>query len=113
MWRRWELSLGAHGERAGLQAVKVGHDQQQVWRGFDRQEAAARYIDAQGVVKAFDGGTDRRLQLDDILPTVERLIGAKKRRREEENVVILFFFPDTFFSLGVYFLVMQPNQYVQ
>lgn len=82
--RCWELSLGAHGERAGLQAVKVGHDQQQVRRGFDRQEAAAGYIDAQGVVKAFDGGTDRRLQLDDILPTVERLIRAKKKKRRRK-----------------------------
>lgn len=27
MRRRRELSPGAHGERAGLQAVKVGHDQ--------------------------------------------------------------------------------------
>lgn len=88
VWRCWELSLGAHGERAGLQAVKVGHDQQQVRCGLNGQEAAARHIDAQGVVKAFDGGTHRRLQLDDILPTVERLIRAK-RRREEENVVIL------------------------
>lgn len=28
--RRRELPLGAHGERAGIQAVQVGHDQQQV-----------------------------------------------------------------------------------
>lgn len=79
MRRCRELSLGAHGERAGLQAVKVGHDQQQVWRGLDGQEATARYIDAQGVVEGLDGGTDGRLQLDDVLPTIKCLITTKRR----------------------------------
>lgn len=68
-----ELSEPAHGERAILQAVQVGHDQQQVGRGLYGQEAAARNVDAHGVIEAFDGGSDRRLQLDDILPTVKRL----------------------------------------
>lgn len=74
VWRCWELSLGAHGERAGLQAVQVGHDQQQVRRGFNRQEAAARYVYSQGVVETFDGCADRCLQLDDILSTVKCLM---------------------------------------
>lgn len=78
--RRWELPLGAHGERAGLQAVEVGHDQQQVGRGLDRQEAAARHVDAQRVVKAFDGGADGRLQLDYVLPTVKRLMTTDRRQ---------------------------------
>ena len=73
-----ELSLGAHGERAGVQAVQVGHDQQQVRRGLYWQEAAPRHVDAQSVVEAFDGGADRRLQLDDVLTAVKRLINQKK-----------------------------------
>lgn len=87
MRRRWELSLGAHGERAGLQAVQVGHDQQQVRCGLDGQEAAARYVDAQGVVEAFDGRADRRLQLDDVVPAVKRLITTK---RTEETCWLLW-----------------------
>lgn len=78
--RRLELSVGAHGERALVQAVQVGHDQQQVRRGLDWQEAAARYVDAQGVIEAFDGGADRRLQLDDVQAAVERLMS---KGREE------------------------------
>lgn len=77
--RCWELPLGAHGERAGVQAVQVGHDQQQVRRGLYRQEAAARHVDAHGVVKAFDGSANRCLQLDDVLPTIKRLMGTKIR----------------------------------
>lgn len=69
-----ELSLVAHGERARLQAVQVGHDQQQVGGGLDGQEAAAGYVDAQGVVEALDGGADCCLQLDDVLPTIQRLV---------------------------------------
>lgn len=78
-----ELSLGAHGERAGVQAVQVGHDQQQVRRGLYWQEAAPRHVDAQSVVEAFDGGADRRLQLDDVLTAVERLT-AETRTGEED-----------------------------
>lgn len=71
--RGGELPLGAHGERAGLQAVQVGHDQQQVRRGLDGQEAPARHVDAQRVVEALDGGAHGRLQLDDVLTAVQRL----------------------------------------
>lgn len=85
--RCWELSLGAHGERAGLQAVQVRHDQQQVGRGLYRQEAAAGNVDAHGVVKAFDGSADCCLQLDDILPAIKRL-KATKHRREDMFVVV-------------------------
>lgn len=76
--RRRELPLGAHGEGAGLQAVQVGHDQQQVRRCLDGQEAAARYVDAQGVVEAFDGGADCRLQLDDVVPAVKCLTTTRR-----------------------------------
>lgn len=80
--RRRELSLGAHGERAGVQAVQVGHDQQQVRRGLHRQEAAARDVYSQRVVEAFDGRADRRLQLDDVLTAVESL------RQQRENLLV-------------------------
>lgn len=83
----WELSLWAHGERAGVQAVQVGHDQQEVRRGLDGQEAAARHVDSHGVIEAFDGGADRRLQLDDVLPAVERL--TRMERREETRWLLL------------------------
>lgn len=69
----WELPLGAHVEGARLQAVQVGHDQQQVRRGLDRQEPAAGNVYPQGVVEAFDRRADRRLKLDDVQPSVERL----------------------------------------
>lgn len=68
-----ELPFGAHGERAGVQAVQVGHDQQQVRRGLHGQEAAARHVDAEGVVEGFNGRADRRFQLDDVLPAVKSL----------------------------------------
>lgn len=83
-----ELSLGAHGERAGVKAVQVGHDQQQVRRGLYWQEAAPRHVDAQSVVEAFDGGADRRLQLDDVLTAVERLT-AETRTGEETCWVVV------------------------
>ena len=73
MGRCWELPLGAHGQGAGVQAVQVGHDEQQVRRGLDGQEAAAGNVYSQGVFKALDGGADRCLQLDDVLPAIERL----------------------------------------
>lgn len=69
----WELPLGAHGEGARLQAVQVGHDQQQVRCGLDRQEAAAGNVYSQGVVEAFDRRADRRLKLDDVQPSIQRL----------------------------------------
>lgn len=74
----WELPLGAHGERASLQAVQVGHDQEEVRRSLDRQEAAAGNIYSQGIVEAFDGRADRSLQLDDVLPAVKRLITRER-----------------------------------
>lgn len=75
-----ELSLRAHVERAGIQAVQVGHDQEQVRRSLDRQEAAAGNVYSQGIVEAFDGRTHRSLQLDDVLPTVERLMNRRGER---------------------------------
>ena len=68
-----ELPPAAHGQRAGVQAVQVGHDQQQVGRGLDGQEAAPRHVDAHGVVKALDGRPYGGLQLDHVLPALQRL----------------------------------------
>lgn len=84
-----ELPFGAHGERAGVQAVQVGHDQQQVGRGLHGQEAAARHVDAQGVVEGFNGGADRRFQLDDVLPAVESL-ATKRGEVLVENMLMFF-----------------------
>lgn len=80
MRRCRELSLRAHVERASIQAVQVGHDQKQVRRSLDRQEAAAGNVYSQGVVEAFDGRTHRSLQLDDVLPAVERLMNRRGER---------------------------------
>lgn len=77
VWGGGELPSGAHGERAGVQAVQVGHDQQQVRRCLHGQEAAAWHVDAEGVVEGLNGCADRRLQLDDVLPAIEGL--ATKR----------------------------------
>jgi len=74
--RAGELAAPAHGERAGVQAVQVGHDQQQVGGRLHRQEAAARHVHAHGVVEALDGGAHRRLQLDDVQAAVQRLEGG-------------------------------------
>lgn len=71
--RGGELPLLAHGERAGVQAIQVGHDQQQVRGGLDRQEAAARDVDAQGVFEALYGCSHGRFQLDDVQPSVQSL----------------------------------------
>ena len=71
--RGGELPLLAHGERAGVQAVQVGHHQQQVGRRLHRQEAAAGNVHAHGVVEALDGGAHGRLQLDDVQTAVQRL----------------------------------------
>lgn len=71
--RGGELSLLAHGERAVVQAVQVGHHQQQVGRRLHRQEAAAGDVHAQGVVEALDGGAHGRLQLDDVQAAFQRL----------------------------------------
>ena len=70
MGRAGELSLLAHGERAGVEAVEVGHDQEQVGGGLDGQETAAGHVDAQGVVEALDGGANGSLQLDHIQAAV-------------------------------------------
>lgn len=80
MRRCRELSLRAHVERAGIQAVQVGHDQKQVRRSLDWQEAAAGNVYSQGVVEAFDGRTHRSLQLNDVLPAVERLMNRRGER---------------------------------
>lgn len=79
MWSCWELPLGAHGQTPGFKAVQVGHDQQQVGRGLDGKEAAARYIYSQSVVKAFYSCTNCCLELDDVLATIKRLMTAKTR----------------------------------
>lgn len=84
MGRGGELPPGAHGERARVQAVQVGHDQQQVGGGLDGQEAAAGDVDAQGVVEGLDGRAHRRLQLDDILASIQRLRIQKRRRFNEK-----------------------------
>lgn len=89
MRRCRELPLGAHGERAGVQAVQVGHDQQQVRRGLHGQEAAARHVDAEGVVEGFNGCADRRFQLDDVLPAVESLT-TKRGQVLVENMLMFF-----------------------
>lgn len=86
-----ELPFGAHGERAGVQAVQVGHDQQQVGRGLDGQEAAARHVDAEGVVEGFNGCAHRRFQLDDVLPAVKGLT-TKRGEVLVENMLLFFFF---------------------
>ena len=81
MGRGGELPPLAHGEGAGLQAVQVGHDQQQVGGGLHRQEAAAGHVDAQGVVEALYRRAHRRLQLDDVQPPVYGLRSRERRRR--------------------------------
>lgn len=93
--RGGELSLGAHGEGAGLQAVQVGHDQQQVRRGFDGKEAAAGDVYPHRVVEAFDRRADRRLQLDDVQPSVERLRVTGRRINEVtlKQTEFVFFTP--------------------
>lgn len=83
MGRCRKLSLGAHGERTRLQAVQVGHDQQQVRCGFHRQEAAARDIYSQSVVEAFDRCTDRRLKLDDIQPSIKCLKVKDEKKKKK------------------------------
>ena len=85
MRRGGELPLLAHGERAGVQAVQVGHHQQQVGRGLHRQEAAARHIHTHGVVEALDGGAHRRLQLDDVQAAVQRLGQVQGLRGQQGN----------------------------
>lgn len=71
--RGGKLSLLAHGERAGVQAVQVGHHQQQVGRRLHRQETAAGDIHPHGIVEALDGGAHGRLQLDDVQTAVQCL----------------------------------------
>lgn len=73
-----KLSLGAHGQRACVHAVQVGHDQQEVRGGFDGQEAAAGHVDAERVVEALHGRAHRRLQLDDVQTAVEGLETQQK-----------------------------------
>lgn len=73
MWSCGELSPLAHGERAGIQAVQVGHHQQQIRGRLHRQEAAARHVHAHGVAKALDSSAHRGLQLNDIQATFQRL----------------------------------------
>lgn len=73
VWRGGEFPLLAHGERAGVQAVEVGHDQQQVRRGLDGKEAATGHVDAQGVVEGLDSSAHRCFQLDHVQTTVQRL----------------------------------------
>lgn len=73
MRRGGELPLLAHGERPGVQAVQVGHHQQQVGRRLYGQEAAARDVHAHGVLEALDGSANGRLQLDDVQTAIQRL----------------------------------------
>lgn len=70
MRRCGKLPLLAHGERAGVQAVQVGHHQQEVGRGLHRQEAATGDVHSHGVLKALNGGAHCGLQLDDVQTTV-------------------------------------------
>ncbi len=85
-----KLSLGAHGQRACVHAVQVGHDQQEVRGGFDGQEAAAGHVDAERVVEALHGRAHRRLQLDDVQTAVEGLETQQKPFHNQTSTPALF-----------------------
>ena len=49
-----------------LQTVQVAHDDQQVRRRLDRQEASAGNIHTDRSLEVLDRGTDSSLQLNDV-----------------------------------------------
>lgn len=61
-----KLPAWAHGERPGVQAVEVGHNQKEVRGGLHWQETTAWNIHAHRSLKALDGCAHRCLQLQDI-----------------------------------------------
>lgn len=69
--RRLEHALRRHHQRATLQTVQIGHDQQQIGRLLHRQETRTRHIDTHAALEALHRRTDGRLQLDDAQSVVE------------------------------------------
>jgi len=73
-WRRFELALLGHEQRARFQLVQVRHHQHQVRCFLDGEETCAGDVDANGVLKVFDGRTRRSLELNDICAIRQRLL---------------------------------------
>ena len=68
--RGFELALRGHDQRARLQLVQVRHDQHQVGRLLDGEEARARHIDANCVLKVFNCRSRSSLELNDVCALV-------------------------------------------
>jgi len=56
-------SFGVHDERAGVERVKIGHDEQQIRGLLNRQKTASGNVDAYGAFEVMNRRPDRSLQL--------------------------------------------------
>ncbi|KAG5463032.1 MAG: hypothetical protein BJ554DRAFT_2252, partial [Olpidium bornovanus] len=71
---RGEQAPRVHRQLAVVQRVQIRGDQEQVRSRLDWQEARPRHVDAVRAFEMFDRRADGRLQLDDLLALVGRLV---------------------------------------
>lgn len=68
-----EFALLAHGQRAGVKAVQIGHHKQEIRGGLHRQETTTRDVYPQRVLKTLDSSTNCSLQLDNVQASIQSL----------------------------------------
>lgn len=68
-----ERALSRQCQRAVVNVVQVGHEQQKIRRLFYGQEARAWHVDTDGSVERLDGRTGSGFELDDVEATIQML----------------------------------------